>query len=117
MYGFSGRGWPGRFKGIAQMSETTYALTALDIAALRKCDDIVCQHGKENGSTVRAIKRREKTEKDPFADDVCHVIPCQHRLTDCARKSGSHVTDGNFHGFDMFHGAGRYNDSDWSGPL
>lgn len=52
-----------------------YTLTALDIAALRKADDI-CVHLTERhpSGLIRVIKRAEKTTKNPFAQDVEHII-------------------------------------------
>lgn len=61
------------------MFPTPYELTKLDIAAIRHADylHVVYDAPKNlNGDTcrVRATKRREPTERDPFAHDVDHYI-------------------------------------------
>lgn len=50
-----------------------YTLTARDVAAMRKANYLTVRY---NGtSTVRAVKRAERTDNDPFAQDVEHDIP------------------------------------------
>jgi hypothetical protein len=53
-----------------------YELTKLDIAALRQCDYIVAWLDRNGvvGSRFEAVKRAQKTEKDPFATDQAHEI-------------------------------------------
>jgi hypothetical protein len=56
-------------------------LTKTDIAALRKCDSIavhLSQHSPEG--KVRAIKRAKKSERDPFAQDVEHVVTANVKI-------------------------------------
>ena len=49
-------------------------LTKMDIAALKHAD-CLCVHITKDGTIVRAIKRNPRTEKQPFATDLEHVIP------------------------------------------
>lgn len=57
-------------------------LTKLDVAALRKADAICFDHNVRasasedapRGNFIRAIKRAEPSERDPYATDVTHQI-------------------------------------------
>ena len=50
-------------------------LTKMDVAALRKADTLVVHLSKEHANgLVRAIKRVERDERNPFAQDVEHII-------------------------------------------
>lgn len=65
-----------------------YELTKIDIAALRHADHIVAWLDCNGvvGSKFEAVKRAEKTEKNPFATDVRHEIAapvrCHHDYRD-----------------------------------
>jgi hypothetical protein len=50
-------------------------LTKIDVAALRKCDDI-CVHlgARHPDGLVRAIKRKGYGNPDPFATDIEHIV-------------------------------------------
>jgi hypothetical protein len=58
-----------------------YELTKIDIAALRHADHIVAWLDCNGvvGSLFEAVKRAEKTEKNPFATDIRHEIPAPVR--------------------------------------
>jgi hypothetical protein len=58
-----------------------YELTKIDIAALRHADHIVAWLDCNGvvGSKFEAVKRAEKTEKNPFATDIRHEIPAPVR--------------------------------------
>jgi hypothetical protein len=58
-----------------------YELTKMDIAALRQADHIVAWLNSNGvvGAKFEAVKRAEKTEKNPFATDVRHEIPAPIR--------------------------------------
>jgi hypothetical protein len=50
-------------------------LTKLDIAALRRCDDICVHLGSRHPEgLVRAIKRKGYGNTDPFATDIEHIV-------------------------------------------
>ena len=54
-------------------------LTKLDIAAIRSADDL-CVHLSSDRTIVRLIKRKRVSEKDPFAQDVEHILPAAVQL-------------------------------------
>lgn len=72
-------------------------LTAIQLAALRKCDDIVFRH-KMGRSTIEAIKRAKPTATQPFHQEVVVIIPVKHRLTDYGSDE-RRMPDGRFDGF------------------
>ncbi len=47
-----------------------YTLTKMDVAALRQADYVCVSYDSEESTRVRLIKRVEKTERQPFAQDV-----------------------------------------------
>lgn len=55
------------------------ALDKVQIAALRKADTISFHHN-DGKSYIVATKRKERTERDPFADDVRVNIRCKWSL-------------------------------------
>ena len=84
-------------------------LTKLDIAAMRKADRIVFRH-KDGKSVIEAIKSAEKTEKDPFAQDVVIFVETAWSLDDYA-DGAEHTTyeaasEGKFIGFEMIYNYG-----------
>lgn len=56
-----------------------YELTKMDIAALRKAD-MLSVHLVSGKQSVRAIKRAERTEKAPFAQDIEYAIGAEVTL-------------------------------------
>jgi len=54
-------------------------LTKIDISALRKADSL-CVHLSRDYTIARAIKRNPKTETNPFASDVEHIVNANIRL-------------------------------------
>jgi hypothetical protein len=84
-------------------------LDAVQLAALRKCDD-VCFFHREGKSYIRAIKRYRPSERDPFAGDVEVVIDCATRWHDYAKDRGISFKVPSFDGFEM---VGNYDDSCW----
>jgi hypothetical protein len=75
------------------MTTTPYVLTKLDIAAMNKADYLSVML-KDGTPRVTVWKRHEKSEKDPFAQDVCHVIDAPIRVTNHA--SGT-INSGRFY--------------------
>lgn len=71
-----------------------YTLTKLDLAALKQADYLgVWYFGEENGRTnAQAVKRANKTEKDPFATDAVHVITAPIRVR-CYENTGLFAKD------------------------
>ena len=82
------------------------ALDKIDIAALRKADRILFRHSGGK-STIEAIKDGVKTERDPFARDVDHIIPCDFRIEDYTeglfRISHDARRAGRFEAFESVH--------------
>ena len=78
-------------------------ITKIEIAALRKADS-VSFHNPPNGEAyICAIKRKEVTTANPFADDIRITVPCESRLRD---YEGSFITSrATFTAFDMIHSA------------
>ena len=69
-----------------------YILTKIDLAAMKQADFLSIRLDGETG-LVRAIKERKKTDKEPFAHDIEHVIEAPVRdykrvygVTNSARK-------------------------------
>ena len=57
------------------MSESTTGLTKIDVAALRAADQIQITYPAQPGMPAcMALKKIEKTEKQPFAQDACHTV-------------------------------------------
>jgi hypothetical protein len=51
------------------------ALTKFDVAAIRHADALSVHLSSRNPEgLVRAVKRHQRTEKDPYAQDVAHTI-------------------------------------------
>lgn len=80
-------------------------LTKLDVSALRKADAICFDHNVKahNGaSQIRAIKRREPTEADPYATDITHRINVESKVW--SYQDDDHNLDSSVYtAFDMFH--------------
>ena len=74
------------------MSEVP-VLSKLDVAAIRKCDWLtvryVAQPAGSRASQVEAWKRANKTESDPFAQDVVHLVPASVTLLQDTRHDYS----------------------------
>lgn len=66
---------------MSSFSFEPYALTKLDLAALRRCDRLVVRIDGPDETAVHAIKEPERDSTDPFARDVYHVIPAPVRMT------------------------------------
>jgi hypothetical protein len=68
--------------GQTMTAQIPYELTKLDIAALKKAEHIAVQYNPEHEipGLVRALKKAERTEKDPYAEQACYVIPAPVRL-------------------------------------
>lgn len=86
-------------------------LTKLDIAALRKADDICFDHNvrragrdSERASFVRAIKRSRATETDPYATDTTHRIEVGSGIHSFADGEG--YGEATFTAFHMAHNVG-----------
>lgn len=73
-------------------------LTAIQLAALRKCDDIVFRH-RDGRSTIEAIKRAKPTPSQPFHQEIVITVPVKHRLTDYGSDE-NRMPDGRFEGFE-----------------
>jgi hypothetical protein len=58
----------GYFKGVARMCE----LTKIDIAAMKKCTHFIVR--RDSKPLVYCVKSVEKTEANPFAQDVHHYL-------------------------------------------
>lgn len=54
-------------------------LTKADVNALRKADSL-CVHLSRDYTCARAIKRNPKTEANPFAQDLEHLVTCSIEL-------------------------------------
>src|SRR5215510_11663806 len=54
-----------------------YTLTKMDVAALRAADTLCVHLTKDRPGLVRAIKRANVTERNPFAQDAEHIIPAE----------------------------------------
>jgi hypothetical protein len=55
----------------------TMPIDKLDLAALRKADAICFDHYTRDGidvRAIRAIKRNEPSERDPYAQDITHTV-------------------------------------------
>lgn len=88
-------------------------LTTLQIAALRKCDDVAFFHNDTGGngfrSYIRAIKRApQPTEANPFPEERIMEIPAATRWTDYARTAGQSYPVPEFTGFHM---TGNYDET------
>lgn len=84
-------------------------IDAVQLAALRKCSDVVFSHFND-ASSIRAIKRTRACASNPFAGDVELTIPCETRWNDYAKDCGMSWPVPSFRGFEMF---GNYDDSAW----
>jgi hypothetical protein len=77
-------------------------LDALQIAAMRKAD-VMCFHHRERQSYIRAVKRNAKTERNPFAEDVEIVIPCETRFVSYEKDESYFHPMPDFTAFEMEH--------------
>lgn len=73
---------------------TDQPLSKIDVAAIRKCDWLTvryyAQPSASRTSQIEAWKRAEKTERDPFAQDVVHIVPASVTIRhDYSRISSS----------------------------
>jgi hypothetical protein len=84
-------------------------LERIQIAALRKADDIVVRHYGEGQSTLEAIKRANKTPANPFSEEQRVVIQCATRWSDYTPGHMYGLPE-SFHGFEMIHAA-QYHDT------
>jgi len=92
------------------MSDTiNTGLDAIQLAALRKCDDVAFYH-HEGKSYIRAIKRVRQSEAQPFAQDVVVEIPCATRWNDYSQTRGISWPVPSFQAFEM---VGNYSESCW----
>ena len=94
------------------MLDNTSADTGLDaiqLAALRKCDDVAFFH-REGRSYIRAIKRMQPSAGAPFAQDVIVEIECATRWDDYSREFATSAAPVSFDAFEM---CGNYSDSAW----
>lgn len=84
-------------------------ISKLDLAALRKADAICFDHYRKDADMpvhrIRAIKRADVTERDPFAQDVTHNIDVNSVVY--AHGDGAHVSQWTC--FEMLHTA-QYDD-------
>jgi hypothetical protein len=92
--------------------KTIEGLDAVQVAALRKADRVCFFHRPKPDTTgetsyINAIKARERSERDPFAQDVCVLIPVDYRLTDYTEGEENRVAYGSeaFNAFEMIHSA------------
>jgi hypothetical protein len=85
------------------------ALDAIQLAALRKCDDVSFHH-RDGKSYMRAVKRVRQSEREPFAQDVIVEITCDTRWDDYAREFATSYPMPSFNAFEM---VGNYTDSCW----
>ena len=90
-------------------SPPTDGLDAVQLAALRKCDD-VCFFHRVDKSYIRAIKRNPRTEADPFATEVAVDIPAATHWHDYAKDRAISYPLPTFDGFEM---VGNYSESTW----
>ena len=90
-------------------TDNTTGIDAMQLAALRKCDD-VCLFHRDGKSYLRAIKRAKRTEADPFATDQIIEVPAGTKWTDYSRDGGMSWPMPAFDGFAMI---GNYADSAW----
>lgn len=72
-----------------------YALTTIDVSALRKADKIYFQtdwpaDGSPERGVINAIKENKKTASDPWADEVKHSIDCNSLLDARQGWAGKH---------------------------
>lgn len=67
---------------------TFYALTKIDLAAIRTCDQMVIRRDPE--VRVYCVKTARKTAQNPFATDVHHNLPVPVEIA----HSWNKVTDG-----------------------
>jgi len=84
-------------------------IDAVQIAALRQCDDVCFVHN-DGQSYIRAIKRAKPTAADPFAAERECRVDCGTRWADYTRDSGMSWPVPEFHGFEM---TGNYRDGLW----
>ena len=77
------------------------ALTKIDIAALKKCDDIVFRR-RDGRDTVEAIKRKpEATASNPFPQEHIHIIEVGSYLRNYRKEPAPGDA---WTAFDMLHG-------------
>jgi len=85
-------------------------LDAIQIAALRKCDDVVFTH-RAGQSYIRAVKRAPMpTAADPFPQEHTIEIPCDTRWHDYSREFAQSYPMPEFTAFEM---VGNYSESAW----
>jgi hypothetical protein len=85
-------------------------LDAVQLAALRKADDLCFVHNYGGQSYIRAIKRKGCYNPDPFAQDVEFIVACGTRWHDYAKGLGIQTMPSCFEAFEM---VGNYPDSCW----
>jgi hypothetical protein len=90
-------------------NEIEPGLDAIQLAALRKCDDVVFCH-RDGVSYIRAVKRVRPSDAEPFAQDVAVEFPCETRWTDYSREWCIAYPVPQFAGFEM---VGNYTDGTW----
>lgn len=71
--------WALNKQGVVTMQSEPYTLTKMDVAALRHADYLFVRLERDT-PTVRITKRVEKTEKNPFAQDIDYYIDAAVRL-------------------------------------
>jgi hypothetical protein len=77
-------------------------LTKMDLAALRKADATCFDHNARGVNQIRAIKRHEPTETDPYATDVTHRVVVDSTIRSYVDgEFGLSAT--NFQAFEMMH--------------
>ena len=84
----------------------TTGLNAIQVAALRKADRVAFFHRDKPDATgetsyIDAIKSPSPTENDPFAREVCVIIPVEFRLTDYTRGEKIPYGSDAFNAFEM----------------
>lgn len=90
-------------------------LDAVQLAALRKADSVCFFHRPKPDTTgetsyINAIKRAKQSAADPFSQDVCVQIVCEHRLTDYSDSDSKIPYDSEaFNAFEMIHSAQHEN--------
>lgn len=77
-------------------------IDAMQVAAMRKADRVCFVHDKRQ-SYIRAIKVNPATDRNPFAQDIEIVIPCETRFVSYEKDENYFHPMPDFTAFEMEH--------------
>lgn len=85
-------------------------IDAVQLSAMRKADRICFVH-RDGQSYIRCIKENKPTDRNPFAQDVEIIIPCETRFVSY-EKGENYFHTPDFTAFEMLHHP-QFDDGDW----